>query len=74
MAKGEVENAAVPAGQISPGFVDLGLTDTEITELTDFVENALYDNNLIRYVPASLPTGYCFPNNDPQTKLDLGCN
>jgi cytochrome c peroxidase len=74
MAKGEVENANVPASQISPAFVDVGLSDTEITELTDFVENALHDANLQRYVPETLPSGNCFPVSDDQAKTDLGCN
>ncbi len=68
------ENPDVPASQLSPRFTPLGLTEAEIDDLTAFVENALHDPNLTRYVPTSLPSGLCFPNNDPQTKIDLGCN
>ena len=43
----------------------------EVQQLTDFVENALYDPDLMRYVPDSLPSKLCFPNNDTQTRVDL---
>ncbi len=68
------ENTEVPSSQIASEFTPLGLSEEEIGELTDFVENGLYDPNLTRYVPSALPSGQCFPNNDPQSKLDLGCN
>ena len=68
------ENSEVPASQLSPLFKPLNLTDSEIDDLTAFVENALHDPSLNRYVPTSLPSNLCFPNNDPQSKVDLGCN
>ena len=68
------ENTEVPASQLSLHFTSLGLTDAEIDDLTAFVETALRDPSLTRYVPASLPSGLCFPDNDPQAKIDLGCN
>lgn len=49
------------------------LTDYEITALVDFLRNGLYDPNYVRYVPGSLPSGNCFPNNDPASKDDLNC-
>lgn len=66
------ENPEVPTEvlRLSPK----GLTEAEITQLTLFVENVLYDNNLNRYVPSALPSGNCFPNNDESSKKDLGCN
>ncbi len=76
----EYKNAAipaksdVPASQLADEFVPLGLTDQEMDDLTVFIENALYDPNLQRYDPNRLPSGFCFPNNDRQTKLDLDCN
>jgi len=68
------ENNAVPQDKISKEFVPLGLTDVEIVQLTAFIENGLFDPNLERYVPESLPTGNCFPVADNQSKIDLGCN
>lgn len=68
------ENVIVPQGQLSPNFVPLNLTETEINQLTLFLENALYDDNLQRYVPDNLPSGNCFPNADSSSSADLGCN
>ncbi|MCB0685659.1 MAG: cytochrome-c peroxidase [Saprospiraceae bacterium] len=68
------QNGRVPQSQIADDFVPLGLTDEEIDQLTRFVENALYDANLDRYNPSSLPSGFCFPVNDSFSKNDLGCN
>ncbi len=68
------ENSNVPEDKLSDQFTPLGLTDIEIDQLTAFVENGLYDNNLDRYVPESLPTGQCFPNADPKSREDMGCN
>lgn len=69
---GIAENPEVPLSQLD--LNPKGLTETEITQLTLFVENALHDGNLDRYVPSSLPSGNCFPNNDVISKADLGCN
>ncbi len=68
------ENTEVPSDKLSPMFVPLNLTDSEIDLLTLFVEHALYDDNLKRFVPESLPSGYCFPNADSQSSLDMNCN
>lgn len=68
------ENEVVPQNNISKEFTPLGLSETEITQLTAFIENGLFDPNLERYVPESLPTGHCFPVADEQSKTDLGCN
>lgn len=67
------ENPAVPVGQLATEFVPLGLTADEITDLVAFIEGGLYDPNLARYVPASLPTGQCLIVNDAQSKIDMGC-
>ena len=68
------QNQRVPASQITAQFIPLGLTETEIGQLVKFIENALYDPTLTRYSPVSVPSGNCIPNNDPQSKLDRGCN
>ncbi len=67
------ENAGVHDSELSPLFEPLALTETERAELIDFLRNGLYDPDMDRYVPTSLPSGLCFPNNDPQSKIDLGC-
>lgn len=68
------ENSIVPNNKLSSEFVPLNLTDREINHLTKFLETALYDNNLQRYVPATLPSGNCFPNADYMSSSELGCN
>lgn len=71
--EGTVQNTDVPSNQISPLFKPLNLSEEEIDQLTLFVENALHDPNLNRYVPEKTPLGNCFPNADLQSKIDLGC-
>ena len=72
--KADKENIKVSESYLSKDFIPLNLTELEIEQLTDFVENALDDANLNRYVPSSIPSGNCFPNNDLISKIDLGCN
>ena len=67
------EHPEVPASQLAAAFVPLGLTDTEVEEIAAFLEYGLYDPNLLRYEPGTLLSGLCFPNNDAQSKEDLGC-
>ena len=55
-------------------FQPLELTETEQAALQEFLEDALHDGHLDRYVPDALPSGHCFPNNDPQSSMDLGCS
>jgi len=71
---GVKQNSHVPQGKIFPLFKPLGLTPEKMDYLTEFLEDALYDPYLARYVPTSTPSGYCFPSNDPQAQLDLGCS
>lgn len=68
-----IPQANIDASYLSDEFVPLGLTNDEILKLTDFIENALYDSELKRYEPEQLPSGFCFPNNDPVSRTDLGC-
>ena len=70
---GVPENNRVPATNISDFFHPLNLTDTEINELTDFLAEGLYDADLNRFVPESVLSGNCFPNNDAQSRVDMGC-
>lgn len=68
------QNPAIPVTQLAKQFQPLYLTEDEMTKLTKFIEDALYDPNLSRYAPASLPSANCIPNNDEQSKTDRGCN
>lgn len=69
---GTPENGAVPGGQLSPLFVPLGLSEAELDDLTEFVANGLFDPYLSRYVPDRILSGYAFPNNDAQSRDDMG--
>ncbi|NOT37020.1 MAG: hypothetical protein HOP11_06550 [Saprospiraceae bacterium] len=68
------ENPNVKSERLDPQFRPLNLTETEINELTEFLENGLYDPNLIRYKPTKILSGNCFPNNDKKSKSEMGCN
>lgn len=70
---GVPENPMVPLSQISNKFHPLGLTPDEVDDLTEFLENGLYDANIERYAPSAVMSGNCFPNNDPQSRRDMGC-
>lgn len=67
------ENKNVPVSQLDPRFKPLGLTDSEIDALDQFISKSLRDNNLRRYVPQALPSGLCFPNADMQSRIDMDC-
>mgnify|MGYP003663376392 FL=1 len=71
---GVKENSNVPDSNLADQFGATNLTSEEITQLVDFIENGLYDPNLRRYVPESVLSGNCIPNNDPQSRIDLGCD
>ena len=69
------ENTSVDAVQLASQFKPLKLSSEEIDQLVLFIENALYDPNLDRFVPSSTPLGSeCFPNADQQSKIDMNCN
>ncbi|MDB0040961.1 cytochrome-c peroxidase [Algibacter sp.] len=68
------ENSDVSSNKLSSLFQPLNLTDEEVDLITLFVENSLYDPNLKRYQPNTLPSGNCFPNADSQSSVDMGCN
>jgi len=72
--EGVAENSAVSTTQLSPDFKPLNLTDQEIDLIVDFISNGLNDINLQRYTPEIIPSGFCFPVADEQSKIDLGCD
>ncbi len=67
------QNSEVPVDKLSEDFHPLNLTNDEIEAIAAFIEYGLYDRNLDRYVPESIPSGYCFPNNDYRSGEELGC-
>ena len=73
MNAGIAQNSNVPKTQLSKVFRPLHLTDTEVAQIVNFVENALYDPNLPRYDATAVPSGNCIPNNDTQSRIDRGC-
>lgn len=69
-----VPQKVIRQGQLDPRFQPLNLTEDEIDQIAAFLEFALYDPNLNRYVPDLLPSGRCFPVADEQSRLDLNCS
>lgn len=67
------ENPRVPLAQISPYFTPLHLSAEELDDLEAFLAQGLRDPNLQRYVPETVLSGMCFPDNDPWSKVDMGC-
>lgn len=67
------ENHEIPLTSITPYFQPLNLTEAEIDDLVEFLENGLYDPHLERYAPSAILSGNCFPDNDLQAQIDLGC-
>lgn len=72
--KGVPENPLVKSSSISELFHPLGLSETEVDKITDFITNGLFDANLERYAPTHTLSGNCFPDNDPLSRQDMGCN
>lgn len=68
------ENESVPNQQISEYFTPLLLDDEEVDAITAFLSNGLRDPYLERYVPPEIKSGNCFPNNDPVSNQETGCN
>ena len=71
--KGIPENDEVPSSQIARQFRPLNLTEQQVDDLTAFLDTGLQDPNLERYVPENVLSGYCFPNNDVFSQIELGC-
>ena len=72
--EGNKQSSDVPDGQLAEQFGNINLTASEIDDLTAFLENSLRDPDLQRYVPTTINSGNCFPNNADQSRDDLGCN
>ncbi|MFN2421992.1 MAG: cytochrome-c peroxidase [Gemmatimonadota bacterium] len=63
----------IPRERLAPEFRPLGLDDGAVTAIVTFLSRSLQDPNIVRYVPSSVLSGRCFPNDDPQSRLDLEC-
>ena len=71
--QGIAQEDGVPATNLADQFGDTFLTEEELDDLTAFIENGLRDPNLTRYLPDSVLSNNCIPNNDPTSRIDLGC-
>jgi cytochrome c peroxidase len=74
----EYFNAAIPENErvdknISSYFHPLNLGTIEIQQLVTFLSDGLRDPDLNRYMPDEVLSGNCFPNNDPESKSEMGC-
>ena len=67
------ENGLVPDSQLADDFVPQNLTTSELDDMELFIKHALRDPNLMRYEPSAVVSGNCFPNNDPMSRSQLGC-
>lgn len=67
------ENPNVLDERLSDKFESLNLTESEKSNLVAFLKKSLRDPDLERYVPSSVLSGSCLPNNDPQSRTDIGC-
>ncbi|RMB58600.1 cytochrome-c peroxidase [Dokdonia sinensis] len=71
---GAPQNTNVPSSQLASQFGNLGLSENQMNDLTVFIERSLRDSNLVRYVPEEVNSGFCFPANDAQARIDIGCD
>jgi cytochrome c peroxidase len=62
------------SSNIADEMGSIQLTEEEVSDLVYFLENSLYDAELLRYIPDAVKSGNCFPNADGQSRIDLGCN
>jgi cytochrome c peroxidase len=67
------ENDNVPDIHLALEFIPIDLTNEEMHQLVVFLETALHDPNLQRYEPLEVRSGNCFPANDVEAQVDLGC-
>jgi len=68
------QKTTVPTNQLAEEFGPLSLSEIEVDEITAFLKYSLRDPNLKRYEPTSIPSGNCFPFNDPLAANKLGSN
>lgn len=71
--RGVAQNPDVASSQLSQHFQPLGLSEKEISKITTFIVESLYDSDLMRFEPDHILSGNCFPNGDEQSMVDLDC-
>ena len=69
----KTENSNISQDLLSSKFKPLDLDEKEKEALLIFLSTSLRDPDLIRYKPTDILSGNCFPNNDLQSRRDLGC-
>jgi len=69
--KAQSENPLVANEKVALSPKDLSQEEKE--NLIEFLRYSLYDDNMERYMPETILSGNCFPNNDEQSQLDMGC-
>ncbi len=72
--EGVAENPEIPKSQVTTFMRPLGLSPQEMDDLVEFLANGLFDPELQRYAPERTMSGNCFPNNDPLSRIEMGCN
>lgn len=70
--KAKSENPFVSDSRVA--LLPRELSDDEKQDLLNFLRDGLHDNNMERYMPSSVLSGLCFPNNDIQAQQDMNCN
>ena len=70
----ESENPNVENSVLSDKFRPIDITSEERQALLSFLYTGLRDPNLDRFKPIEILSGNCFPNNDIDSQIDLGCN
>jgi len=70
----EYENQRVEDSRKPNEFQTLNLSDDEIAQLADFIENGLYDPTVLKFKPTSIISGNCFPNADELSIEQLDCD
>jgi len=71
--EGVSENPNVDNSLLSDKFKPIDMTDEEASALLAFLQRGLRDPNLKRFKPDAVLSGFCFPNNDYDSQVDLGC-
>lgn len=66
--------ATLYSRNLSVWFKPLNFNEQQLSDIVAFLTTGLRDPNLIRYVPPSLPSGLCFPNNDSESRKALHCS
>jgi cytochrome c peroxidase len=62
------------SNRLSIWFQPLNFSQEEVDDLVIFLSTGLRDPELLRYVPSEIPSGLCFPNNDPESRKALKCD